>query len=207
MAVLEADDVGGWDRSRVDREMGERMDAVNAIRERNGGTLVGVAGPEADLVREHMLSLNALGERKDTLLEQEAADGTFQAMSDYLNEPDPERSHPGHSKAKQTQAPRDVGSLFAESDAIKQFNERGALNIPVTVPTEAVFGRTFQSVGEIPGENLRMQAALFDSTGFPTRQDIRTDIVDTLYQANNIGPLMPQGSTDSDTIQIGRAHV
>jgi hypothetical protein len=46
-----------------------------------------------------------------------------------------------------------------------------------------------------------MQAATFDSSGFATRRDFRDDqLVDTLYQANNIGPLMPQGTTDSDTI-------
>jgi HK97 family phage major capsid protein len=47
-----------------------------------------------------------------------------------------------------------------------------------------------------------LQAALFDSTGFPSRPDFRDDaLVPTLYQANNIGPLMAQGSTDSDSIK------
>jgi hypothetical protein len=54
MAVLEADDIQHWDRGRVERELRERSDDVAAIRQRNGDTLVGLAGDDADRAREHM---------------------------------------------------------------------------------------------------------------------------------------------------------
>jgi HK97 family phage major capsid protein len=64
------------------------------------------------------------------------------------------------------------------------------------VPTESVFGRVRQGIGEIPSAG--MNAALFDSTGFGSRPDYRDDkLVSVLYQPNNISDLMPQGSTDS----------
>jgi HK97 family phage major capsid protein len=206
MAVLEKDEIQSWDKGRVEKELRERRDDVASIREKNAGTLVGLKGDDATRVTEHMQSLNLLGARYDELREQEAHDGEFTRLSEYMTEPDPENAHPGHAsnggKPHRQSGPRDIGGLFVESEAWKAYTENGALNKAVAVPTEALFGRSFKGIGEVPADHLRMQAALFESTGFPTRHDIRDDaLVDTLYQANNIGPLMAQGSTDSDTIR------
>lgn len=198
MPVLEKDEIQGWEKPRVEREMRSRMDDTAAIRGRNGDTLVGLAGDDADRVREHMQSLNLLGERLDELVAQERADGQFTRMSEYLNEPDPERAHPGHGAAPKAKdvTPRDIGGLFVASDAWKAYSEQGRKEVPVTLPLESLFPG-YEGIGEVPGT---MQAALFDSTGFPTRRDFRMPPIDTLYQENNIGSLMPQGTTDSDTI-------
>jgi hypothetical protein len=75
MPVLENDTIQSWDKPRIEREMRERRDDVAAIRERNGGTLVGLKGDDAARATEHMQSLNLLGERFDELREQESHDG------------------------------------------------------------------------------------------------------------------------------------
>lgn len=197
MPVLEKDEVQGWDKPRIEREMRSRMDDVAAIRGRNGDTLVGIAGDDAERVREHMASLNTLGERLDEVVAQERADGQFTRLSEYMNEPDPEKAHPGHGKPAATQTtPRDIGGLFVESDALKAYVEQGTKGVPVTLPLESLFPG-YEGLGEVPGT---LQAALFDSTGFPTRRDFRMPPIETLYQENNIGSLMPQGTTESDTI-------
>lgn len=201
MAVLEKDEVQSFDLPRVEKEIRERMDDVASIRQKNNDTLVGLKGPDAERAREHNASLRVLGERRDELVEQQSGDEQFVRMTEYLDAPDPERAvqHPKGVKPLKEQEPgKDVGALFAQSDAVKLFNENGTKGIPVKVPIESVFGRSYKGIGEIPGE---MHSALFESSGFPTRQDIRLNVIDTLYQANNISPLMPQGTTDSDTIR------
>jgi HK97 family phage major capsid protein len=204
MAVLEADDIQHWDRGRVERELRERSDDVAAIRQRNGDTLVGLSGDDADRAREHMASMNALGERFDELKAQEKGDEQFTRLTAFLNDPDPQKGHPGHGGngdggRQQAKGPQDVGALFTDSDALTAFNERGAKDITAAVPTASVFGPSGRGIGEIPSAG--MNAALFDSTGFGSRPDYRDDkLVSVLYQPNNISDLMPQGSTDSDSI-------
>jgi HK97 family phage major capsid protein len=198
---LNAEDVQSWDLPKLDKAIDEIRDNVASLREKNGGTLVGMKGADADTVRDAMQDLNLLGEARDGRREQEGNEQQFARLSEYMNEPDPERAV-AHGNGKQkAEGPSDIGGMFIQSDAWKAFQTDGRLNVPARVPTSALFGRNFQGIGEIPGDQLRMQAATFDSSGFATRRDFRDDqLVDTLYQANNIGPLMPQGTTDSDTI-------
>jgi HK97 family phage major capsid protein len=205
MANLEANDIQHWDRGRVERELRERRDDVAAIRERNGSTLVGLTGDDADRVTEHMQSLNLLGERFDELRAQEQGDEQFTRLTSFLSDPDPEHAHPGHGgnggdgRQAAQQRPRDIGGLFLESEAFAAYVDRGAKDVSAALPTAALFGRGGMGIGEIPAAG--MNATLFDSTGFGSRPDYRDDqLVPVLYQPNNISDLMPQGSTDSDSI-------
>lgn len=201
MPVLESGEIQSWDKTRLESEMRNRHNDVASIREKNGGTLVGLTGGDADAVRDHMLSMNTLGERLDDVREQEDNDGTFTKLGDYLNAPDPDRQHPGHggksSRAQTPGEPKDIGGLFVQSEAWKAYAADGTLNRPVTVPMDSLFGPGYRGIGEVPST----QSALFDSSGFPTRQDIYPEPIETLYQANNIASLMPQAQTDSDTIR------
>jgi hypothetical protein len=198
---LNAEDVQSWDLPKLDKAIDEIRDNVASLREKNGGTLVGMKGADADTVRDAMQDLNLLGEARDGRREQEGNEQQFARLSEYMNEPDPERAVAHGNGKPKAEGPSDIGGMFIQSDAWKAFQTDGRLNVPARVPTSALFGRNFQGIGEIPGDQLRMQAATFDSSGFATRRDFRDDqLVDTLYQANNIGPLMPQGTTDSDTI-------
>lgn len=203
MAVLEKDDIQAWDKTRVERELRERREDVAAIRQRNGDTLVGLKGADAERAREHMQSMTVLGERFDDLRSQEEDEGTFVKLTKFLEEPDPEAATARHAALKENgikpigETAKDVGKLFCESDALKAYLEHGVKDKVVKVPMASIFGDV-AGIGEVPS----LQATLFDSTGFPSRPDFRDDkLVQTLYQANNIGPLMAQGSTDSDTIK------
>lgn len=196
MAILESDEIQGWDKPRIEREMKARMDDVASIRGRNDDTLVGLAGDDAERVREHMQSLNVLGERLDEVVAQQRDDGHFTRLSEYMNESDPDQMRPGHAADARAQPARDIGGLFVQSEAWKAYSEQNRRDVPVKLPIESLFPG-FAGVGEVPGT---LQAALFDSTGFPTRRDFRLPPVETLYQQNNISSLMPQGTTDSDTI-------
>jgi HK97 family phage major capsid protein len=201
MGILTKEEVQGWTREKVVKSLTEIQDDVASIREKAGGSLENVTGSDVETVREAMASMNVLGERRDELAELAQADSTYESVDAFLNKT--ADVHPGHSNgdgtttATKPNAVRDIGGLFAESDAVKAFIENGVKDRPVTLPMSSLFGQNFQGIGEIP----TIEAALFDSTGFPTRQDILPLPVETLYQANNIGPLMPQGTTTSDTIR------
>lgn len=200
MAALTAEDVGSWDLARVDRELNARLDDVRGIRERNGDTLVGLTGDDAERVREHMASTNLLGQRRDEMREQEKGDQQFDRLAEYMSEPDPAHRHPGHGKgrAAEPQKARDIGGMFVESDAWKAFKADGRKDVEVSLPLASLWP-DYQGIGEFTG--VRPQAALFDSTGFPTPQDFRMPPLPVLYQQNNIGTLMPQGSTDRGVVR------
>src|SRR4051794_34059841 len=196
MPVLEKDDIHAWDKHRVEKELRARRDEVASLREKNGGTLVGISGPDAETVKEQMQSLNLLGERFDELREQESADGNISRLSEYLDEP--ANGHPGHPKQNGKKQPAgDIGALFVESASWRAFKEDGKKDIVTTLPLDAVFGSGYQGIGEVP----RMQAALFPSTNFPIQPDFRGTPYQVLFQQNNIGPLMPQGTTTSNTVR------
>lgn len=205
--MLEKDEVRNWTKAQVDKAWDDLHAEVASIRQKNGDTLVGVTGGDADTVREHMRSLNVLGVRRDELREQKATDEEFTRLGDYSSKPDPARTVPvpgtgaSNTGAGRDANPSDIGGLFVQSDALKMYLDHGVKNRAVTMPLDSLFGRGFHGVGEIPADQLRRQALLFDSTGFGTRRDYRDDtLVDVLYQENNIGALMPQGQTDSDTV-------
>lgn len=206
MPVLEQSDVQGWDRPRVEREMRERLAAVGAIREGNGGTLEGVQGADAELVREHNASLNVLGEALDGLNEQRSADERHTRLSAYLDEPDPETQLPraGNGGRPPRQETRDVGSIVLESDAWRAFREEGRKDVAVEVPVSAVFP-SLRGIGEIG--QMNRQATLFQSSAFPIQADFREAPIDVLTTPNNIAPLMPQGTTSANTVRIVREVV
>lgn len=202
MGILTREDIDSWSLDKVDKELRERLSDVDRIRQGNGGTIVGLTGADADRIKEHLASTNALGERRDELVEQTGAEDMFGKLGEFLNDPDPEAAVPVPGKngkpAQARQQAADLGALFLESEAWEAYAKHGILNKKVTLPTSSLFGRAYQGIGEVPSGR---SATLFDSSGFPTRQDILPDPITTLYQANNIAPLMPQGTTDSDTIR------
>jgi hypothetical protein len=89
---LNAEDVQSWDLPKLDKAIDEIRDNVASLREKNGGTLVGMKGADADTVRDAMQDLNLLGEARDGRREQEGNEQQFARLSEYMNEPDPERA-------------------------------------------------------------------------------------------------------------------
>src|SRR3954452_208573 len=121
MPVLEKDDIQAWDKTRVERELRDCREDLAAIRQRNGDTLVGLKGADADRVREHMRSMEVLGERFDELHSQETDDAKFVKLTEYLEEPDPSAKGARHAVLKENgikaigDAAKDVGAIFCES--------------------------------------------------------------------------------------------
>jgi HK97 family phage major capsid protein len=193
---LNAEDVQSWDVPKLEKELKARLDDVQSLRDKNGGTLVGLKGPDADKVREHMADTNLLGEQMDERREQETADTSFNRLSEYLNEPDPERAVAHGKNGKPKAQTRDIGGLFLESEAFKAFRENGTLDKEANLPLESLWPK-YQGIGEVPS----MQAALFQSSDYPVQPEFIPTPVETLYQANNIGPLFAQGTTSSNAIR------
>jgi HK97 family phage major capsid protein len=207
MPILKTEDVQSWTKEKVDTELKSRLDDVASIREKNGGTLVGVKGADADLIKEHLASTNVLGERRDAIQSEVSNEEHFARLEEYLKDPDPAAVRPfgknggGNRRAK---GPQDIGALFTESEAWKAFKESGSKDVEVELPVASLWGG-YEGIGEMPGSGMR--AALYDSTDFPIQPDFRPAPVDTLFQQNNIGPLMPQGSTNSNAIRTVKETV
>jgi HK97 family phage major capsid protein len=202
--VLTEDQVTGYDERRTLRELDELRSDVASIREKNGGTIVGLKGADAQTVSEHMQSMNVLGEHLDTVRAQGKNEADFQRFSEFMQAPDEGQGghHPGHGTKAQTKAgaPKDIGGLFLQSDAWKAFKESASLDRISTVPIESLWAN-YQGIGEVPADGAQLNATLFQSTDYPIQPQFISQPVETLYQPNNIGPLFAQGTTDSNTIR------
>lgn len=188
---LSAQEVSGWTLEKVRAEITRRMNDVQSLRDKNGGTIVGMVGDEAVTIQEHMGELNdVLAPRRDELVAQKKGDVQFQRMAEFMNEP--ADGHPGHGRPAARQEPKDIGALFAHSDAFKAFKEQGTLDREIQVPMDSLLPG-YEGIGEMP--NMRPQATLFDSSGYPIQPQFLPTPIETLYQANSIGPLFAQGTT------------
>lgn len=197
MPRLSAEDVQGWGRERLEKEYGSRLERVAAIREAAGGTLAGVTDPgQADEVRNLMADANLLGERLEEAAELAQADAAF---AGHERRRVPEGVQPGAPRfpigGQSDGQPTDIGGRFVASEAWQAFKASGTKGVPVTLPIASLFPG-YRGVGEIPS----MQAATFDTTDFPSPPEFRPDPVGVLYQPNNIGPLMAQGTTSAGSI-------
>jgi HK97 family phage major capsid protein len=193
-----SDELAGMSLRQVRDSMDEKRRKVQSLRDKNGGTIVGMTGTDADEVRELMGQLNSLGERNDVLLEQQGADEEIKRLGSYFDEP--AQSHPGHQTgkpaAKEPAKPRDIGGRFLASDAWKAFKAEGATDRVETIPLESLWPQ-YQGIGEVPS----MHATLFDTTGYPSQPQFLPTPIEVLYQGNNIGPLFAQGTTNQNTVR------
>jgi HK97 family phage major capsid protein len=179
--------------------MKEKRSKVQALREKNGGTLVGLNGTDADEARELMAELNDLGEKHDELLAQEKQDGDFETLQAYFEKP--AADHPGHASGNgktRPQPSKDAGTLIAEAGIAKEWKETGQSR-QVTIPLESIF-TGYRGLGEVPAQ-MPMGATLLDSTGYPIQPQFIPEPVSVLYQKANIGPLFAQGTTSLPTIR------
>lgn len=196
MPALTQEDVKSWGLPKLREEYGEALDRVQAIREENGGTLKGVAGDAADEVQNLMATTNLLGEQIDARKELDGADEHFEKVAERMEGVERPPLPGANGGKRKEEGPQDIGSLFLKSDAFKQFRESGRRDVPVSVPTAAMFGPGVKGHGEVPA-----QRKLQTTDEFPSPEDFRYDwLTDTLYQPNNVGPLLAQGSTDAQSI-------
>lgn len=187
----------------VRKAFDEKRKKVNGFREANGGTLVGLSGTPANEVRELMAEMNELGERRDELVGQEAADRDLTTLNAYFE--DPAIAHPGHAGTKgykpenTNTTASDIGARFIASDAFKAYKESGTKDKVVTLPMGSIFPG-YRGIGEVPAA-IDRSAALFQSSGYPIQPEFLADPIATLFQPNNIGSLMAQGTTSLPTVR------
>lgn len=207
MPQLVAEDIAGWSRDRLDTEYGARLDRVQGIRDGAGGSLVNVKGGDADEVRNLLADTNLIGARLDEMKSLEGADAQYEAaerrakaMRDQGADVTAFPIDSGPAAARTPDGlPADIGGRFLASDSWKQFKAEGKLGVTSNVPIASMWAG-YRGIGE-PG------AALFDTADFPSQADWRAQPVDTLYQPNNIAPLMPQGTTDAMTVRYPKETV
>jgi HK97 family phage major capsid protein len=190
----------------------EKRTKVHSILEAHGGSMVGVTGTDADEMRELMAEMNELGARDSQLAAQESDERELARFDEFYggqtNGGNGKAKHPGHQtpgvkplSRDDLEGAGDIGALFANSAAFKAFKETGQKDKVVTLPIESVV-KGYRGIGETPGSGGGgMQAALFDSTGYPIQPQFLAPPIETLYQANNIGPLFSQGTTNLPVVR------
>lgn len=199
MPRLSAEDVQGWGAERLETEFRSRLDRVRSIRDGAGGNLANVTDPgAADEVRNLMADTNLLGERLEASRELASADAELEAI-ERRRAAQAEGVAPGRPAfplaGPEDGGPRDIAARFLASDAWQAWKAEGRKGLTATLPIASLFPG-YRGIGEIPG----MEAATFDSADFPSQPEFRPDPVGVLYQPNNIGPLMAQGTTNAGSI-------
>lgn len=193
--MISEDDLRSLNARQLDDAIDAARDEVQSLREKHGGTLVGMDGADAETVREKMADLNALAERRDELQEQAHADGQFERLQQFMDEPGPVPGYGSNGTAR-TAGPSDLGALWLASSAWKAFRERESKDVVARLPLDSLMPG-YRGIGETPV----IEAALFQTTAFPSQPQFMPTPIQTLYQPSNIGPLMAQGTTTSNTIR------
>lgn len=213
MPALKTEDVAALGLPGLRSKMKEVLDEAESIRQANDGTLAGVPGEKAETVKNLLDSANLLGEKIDELKELDEADDTIDGHKERL---DPDSAvpaptgEPGGSKRRgEVKGAQDLGGLFTESDAWKSFKEDGKKEIEARFPMSSLWAG-YKGIGEVPAQQGAIPPALktlFDTTGYPSERDFRPEPILQLFQANNIGPLMAQGTTNQATVRTVKETV
>lgn len=212
MPPLTAEEVQAWGKSRVEKEMRDRLGDIASIREKANGSLANVAGDDADNVRQHNTDLNVLGERKDAISELEQADVKAAQLQASLDEPNDRMRHPGAGdRPEQKQVDmRDAGAIFSASNALKSFREDGIKGIDAELPIGSLIpgARMLDIKGFKPAgmkDTLGESAAV--ATQYPP-ESIRVGVlVEELFQQPNIADLMPQTTINQAAVPYMRETV
>lgn len=198
MPPLAVEDVKDWGKSRVEKEIKERLDDVQSIRQKADGSLANLTG-DADIeqVRRHNDDLSVLGDRRDAIRELETADEKALKMQRDLTTPANAMRHGGGEGTKSVDL-RDGGMIFADSDGLKTYREQGIKGVEVEIPIGGILPE--HRVLDLKGyKNPGMKAVLGEDsalegvgTEYPV-QSIRTGVmVQELFQMPNIADLIPQ---------------
>lgn len=196
MPALTSEEIKGLGLPKLREEYGKALDELQSLKDKNDGTLANAAGEDAESVKNLLDTTNAIGERIDELKGIDEADGLLDAgrkRLDGVNTP-PQPGGKGKGR-KADDGPADIGGRFVESEAWKEFAENGRKGIEVEVPLDSLWPG-YKGIGERVSTK-----ALFDSTGYPIAPDFRPEPILELFQQNNIGPLMAQGSTNAPIVR------
>jgi HK97 family phage major capsid protein len=211
MPPLKEEDVQTWGKSKVETEMRKRLEEVESIRQKAGGTLAEVADGDADNVRTLNTDLNVLGERIDAIAELQKADDHAVSLKEYLDTPASRLRHGGVKGTVDGLEidTRDAGTIFSESSALKEYREHGRKGIESEVPISSILPQLrsldvkgFQPAGrkDVLGEATNTDVA----TAYPV-QSMRVGVlVEELFQQPNVADLMPQTTISQPAVPYMR---
>jgi HK97 family phage major capsid protein len=215
MPPLALEDVAGWDAARCEKERRERIGRIDEIRKDAGGSLASVSKAEhRDEVKANHAELNVIGERADEIKDLEAADVDAKRLKEQLDTPDRKVPAPngGDPKAKKIDT-RDAGTIFANSDALKTFKEKGIKGTECELPVGSLLpgyrGFDFKGI-RMP----QVKATLGEDASLPNvdtdypPQSIRTGVVvEELFQTPNVADLFPQTTINQPAVPFMRETV
>jgi len=204
MPALKTEDVAQKGKTDVQKMMQERLDLVEGATKDIGDDWSQIDRETGEKLRTANEDLAILGERFDEIQEAEGWKDRATKLSEFLNKPIGELPLDGGQKPKQGREPTDFGYLFANSDAVKAFNETGQKGIDVEIPTER-FGFDLFGVKEPNPHGMKATLGTDDSlsdvdTQYAPQAIRLPGVVETLYQTPNISDLFPQGSTTQNAI-------
>jgi HK97 family phage major capsid protein len=212
MPALTTDEVKDWARPKVEQEMRDRLKDVASIREKHDGSLVNVKGDDADQVRQHNTDLGLLGERLDEVKELEGADQKTRELEERVNAKGGYEPQATNGKARKVDF-RDMGTQFAESEALKRFREDGIKGIEHSVSIGAVLPE-YRGL-DLKGFRAPQTKAILGSddalatvdTEFEPESRRTGIIVEELFQQANIADLLPQTTIDQPSVPFMRETV
>lgn len=213
MPPLTTDEVKDWARPKVEQEMRDRLKDVASIRERNDGSLAGVKGEDADRVRQHNTDLGMLGERLDEVKELEGTDEKARELEEKVNAKGGYTPQPAGGKEAPKLDFRDMGTQFAESEALKRFLEDGIKGVDAHVPIGAALpeyralsikGFRAPQTKAVLGEDASLEGV---GTEFEPEARRTGILVEELFQQPNIADLLPQTTIDQASVPFMRETV
>lgn len=190
MPALERNDVKDLSLARVKTMMKERLDDVQAIKERSDdGKIINATGEDAGRATVIFQDLNLLGERHDELKAIDNGDEKVAKLNDWLNTPG--GAAPVYESAPKQPVWKDAATLIAESDGYQRMAKQGG-SFSLEVPFSSVFTKTILGTddslagvtAEFPPQSVRLPGVQ----------------VPVLFQENNIASMFLQGSTNQNAV-------
>jgi HK97 family phage major capsid protein len=183
---LKAQDVSAWDLTRVDREMGERIDRVKAITE-GFADWSQIPADREGLAELPVINqdLATLGERRDAIAATVEMQGKIAKLEDFMRTPVKGLPQPAVKARAKT-----FTQMFMESNLRKRAlaGDRG---IEEEFDRKAFFK-------DILGEDDALAGV---DTEYPIRADRLAGIIEELFQVPNIADLIPQTTTNSNAVE------
>lgn len=214
--TLSKGDVANWDRARCETQRRERLGRIDELRKHAGGSLAAISDPEQrEEVKDKHAELNVIGERFDEIKELENADIEAKRLRGELD--DPNRTVPVPGGGKNGRTPecdmRDAGTIFAASDALKIYREKGIKGTECEIPVGSVLPgyRGFDLKGL---RRPQLKATLGEDatlpnvdTSYPPESRRVGVLVEELFEQPNIADLFPQTGIDQPAVPFMRENV
>lgn len=217
MPALTDEEVKGYNKSETEKEMRERISAVNSIKDKWDGLENITDNDDTRAVQQYNVDLQKLGDRLQELKEAEDAGSKASSWQEFLDTPAsgggmqfPQGNGNGSGGKQIT---KDAAKEFVDSKAYEQYRENNIKGAEAEV-----------SIGSILPEYKALQAKGFKAPGmkatlgtddtlanvdteFPV-ENVRSGVmVEELFQTPNMADLIPQATTGQNAVPFMRETV